>query len=117
MALDLPYKPWISSTTKSSLLAKEYQHVDMQSLTHQTTLEPLSTNFNRLLQLTRKSMRRRHKLSIRTDDSIEETITTTAITVATATERNHVASYVTGKDVAHGDIPRRSKKSPVGYTG
>jgi len=37
----------------------------------------------------------------------------TAITLyITATERNHVASYVTGKDVAYRDILRRSKKSP-----
>ena len=56
MALDLPYKLWTSFIIKSSLLAREYQYVDMQSLTHRTTLEPLLTNFNRLLQYTRKSM-------------------------------------------------------------
>jgi hypothetical protein len=67
----------------------------------------------------RKNMRRRHKLSSQTDDSIEETITTTATTVTTAvtpritaTDRNHVASFVIRRDVAHGNIPRRSKKSP-----
>jgi len=36
------------------------------------------------------------------------TVTTLCIT---ATERNHVALYVIGKDVAYGDILRRSKKS------
>ena len=118
MALDLLYKPWTSFTTKSSLLAREYQHVDMQSLTHRTTLEPLLTNFNRPLQHTRKSMWRKHKLSLRTDDSIEETTTTTVTTVVTAAtprttviDRNHVASYVIKKDAAHGNIPKRSKKS------
>ena len=61
-------------------------------------------------------MWRRHKLSLRTDDSIEETTTTTAITVVTprttATDRNHVASYVIRKDAVHKNILRRSKKSP-----
>jgi len=63
-------------------------------------------------------MWRRYKLSLRTNDSIEETITTTIITVITAvtpgitaTDRNHVASYVIGKDVAYRNILRRNKKS------
>jgi len=66
----------------------------------------------------RKNIRRRYKLSLRTDDSIEEiitmtaTIVTTAITPCiTATDRNYVASYVTRKDVAYRNILRRSKKS------
>jgi len=87
----------------------------MQSLTHRTTLEPLLTNFNRLLQHTRKSIRRRHKPSLQTDGSIKEITTTTAVTATTlritATERNHVALYVIGKDVAYRNILRRSKKS------
>jgi len=37
------------------------------------------------------------------------TVTTLYIT---ATERNHVALYIIGKDVAYRDILRRSKKSP-----
>jgi len=63
-------------------------------------------------------MWRRYKLSLRTDNSIEEIITTTAITVTTAatpyitaTNRNYVASFVIRKDVAYGNILRRSKKS------
>jgi len=63
-------------------------------------------------------MWRRHKLFLRTDDSIEETTTITVITVTTvvtpritATDRNHVALYITGKDVAYRNILRRNKKS------
>jgi len=37
-------------------------------------------------------------------------VTATTLCI-TATERNHVASYVIGKDVAYKDILRRSKKS------
>ena len=37
----------------------------------------------------------------------------TAVTFCiTATDRNHVALYVIKRDVAYGNIPRRSKKSP-----
>jgi len=64
-------------------------------------------------------MRRRHKLSLRTNNSIEEITTTTVTTIITAvtphittTDRNHVALYITGKDVAYGNILRRNKKSP-----
>jgi len=63
-------------------------------------------------------MRRRYKLSLQTDNFIEETITTTVITVITAvtpcitaTDRNHVASYIIGKDIAYRNILRRNKKS------
>jgi len=63
-------------------------------------------------------MRRRHKLSLQTNNSIEETITITITTVTTvvtpcitATNRNYVASYIIGKDVAYGNILRRNKKS------
>ena len=118
MALDLPYKPWTSFTIKSSLLAREYQHVDMQSLTHQITLEPLLTNFNCPLQHIRKSIQRRHKLFLWTNNFIEETTTTITITITTTatpctttTNRNHIALYTIRKDVAHGNILRRSKKS------
>ena len=87
----------------------------MQSLTHQITLKPLLINSNCLLRHIRKSMRRRYKLSLRTDDSIEEIITITIITVATpyitTTDRNHVALYVIRKDITYRNILRRSKKS------
>jgi len=65
----------------------------------------------------RKSIRRRYKLSLWTNNSIEETITITAITVTTAvtpcitvTDRNYVASYIIRKDT-YRNIPKRSKKS------
>ena len=115
MALDLPYKLQISSIIKSLLLAKEYQYVDMQSLTYQIILEPLLINFNCLLQYIRKSIRRRYKPSLQTDNSIKEIITTTVATAVipyiTATERNYIASYIIGKDIAYRNILRRSKKS------
>jgi len=63
-------------------------------------------------------MRRRHKLSLQIDNSIKEITTTTATTIITvvtpyitAINRNYVALYITRKDIAYGNIPRRSKKS------
>ena len=60
-------------------------------------------------------MQRRYKLSLWINNFIEEIITTTIIIVATpyttATKGNHVALYIIRKDVAHGNILRRSKKS------
>ena len=60
-------------------------------------------------------MRRRHKPSLQTNNSIKE-ITTTAATAATpyitVTERNHVALYIIGKDITYKNILRRNKKSP-----
>ncbi len=60
-------------------------------------------------------MRRRHKLSLWTDNSIEETITMTIVIAATphitATKGNYVTLYIIRKDVAYRNIPRRSKKS------
>jgi len=63
-------------------------------------------------------MWRRYKLSLQTDNSIEEIITMTITTVVTAvtpyitaTNRNYVASYITRKDIAYRNILRRSKKS------
>jgi len=63
-------------------------------------------------------MRRRYKLSLRTDNSIEEIITTTVITVVTAvttyttaTDGNYVASYIIRKDITYRNILKRSKKS------
>jgi len=63
-------------------------------------------------------MRKRHKLSLRTNDSIEEIITIITITIITAatpcitaTDRNHVALYIIRKNIAYRNILRRSKKS------
>jgi hypothetical protein len=63
-------------------------------------------------------MRRRYKLSLRTDNSIEEIITTTIITIVTAvtpyitaTDRNYIALYIIRKDITYRNILRRSKKS------
>jgi hypothetical protein len=63
-------------------------------------------------------MWRRYKLSLRTNNSIEEIITTTVITVVTTatpritiTDRNYTALYIIRKDIAYRNILRRSKKS------
>ena len=60
-------------------------------------------------------MRRRYKPSLQTDNFIEEIITITTAAVAppctTATERDHVALYIIGKDITYGNILKRSKKS------
>ena len=63
-------------------------------------------------------MWRRYKFSLRTNDSIKETITittTTVITVVTphitATDRNYVASFVTRRDITYRNILRKSRKS------
>jgi len=87
----------------------------MQSLTHRITLKPLLINLNCPLQHTRKSIWRRYKPSLQTNNSIEETTTITAATATTpritATDRNYVALYIIRKDVAYRNILRRSKKS------
>ena len=63
-------------------------------------------------------MRRKHKLFLRTNNSIKETITITAIAVITAatlcitaTDRDHIALYAIKKDIAYGNILGRNKKS------
>ena len=60
-------------------------------------------------------MWRRYKPFLQTDDFIEEIITIIVIAVVlfciTATKRDHIALYVIGKDVAHKNILKRSKKS------
>ena len=60
-------------------------------------------------------MWRRYKPFLQTDDFIEEIITMTVVAAVplrtTATERDHVALYVIGKDVAYKNILKRSKKS------
>ena len=63
----------------------------------------------------RKSMQRKYKLFLQTNNSIEEIITMTIATIIpphiTVTERDHVALYIIGKDVAYKNILKRSKKS------
>ena len=63
----------------------------------------------------RKSIWRRYKPFLQTDNFIEEIITITIAVVVppyiTATERDHVALYVLGKDVAYRNILKRNKKS------
>ena len=60
-------------------------------------------------------MWRRYKLSLQTDNFIEEIITITIVAVVplyiTVTERDHVALYIIGKDVTYKNILKRSKKS------
>ena len=115
MALDLLYKLQTSSTTKLLLFVRKYQYINIQSLTYQITLKSLSTNFNCLLQYIRKSTWRRYKLSLQTNNSIEEITTITVVAVVplciTATERDYVALYIIRKDVAYKNILKRSKKS------
>ena len=61
-------------------------------------------------------MRRRYKPSLQTNNSIEEIITITAVAAVplytTATEKDHIVSYIIGKDITHKNILKRSKKSP-----
>ena len=115
MALDLSCKLQTSSIIKLLLLAREYQYVNIQSLTYQTTLKPLLTNFNHLLQYIRKSMQRRYKPSLQTNNSIKKIITITIATVATlyttVTERDYIALYIIEKDITYENILRRNKKS------
>ena len=60
-------------------------------------------------------MRRRHKPFLQTDNSIEEITTIIVAAIVppriTATERDYVASYIIGKDIAYRNILKRSKKS------
>ena len=60
-------------------------------------------------------MRRRYKPSLQTDNSIEEITTMTVAAVVppciTATERDYVALYIIGKDVAYKNILKTNKKS------
>ena len=60
-------------------------------------------------------MWRRYKPSLQTDNFIKEiTIITIAAVVPpyiAATERDYIALYIIGKDVAHRNILKRSKKS------
>ena len=60
-------------------------------------------------------MQKRYKPFLQTNNSIKEIITTTAVTAATpcttATEKDHIALYIIGKDVTYRNILRRNKKS------
>ena len=118
MALNLLYKLWTSFIIKLSLFAREYQYTDIQSLTYWITLKPLLINFNCLLQHTKKSIQRKYKLSLQTNNFIKKIITITIIAVVTiatpcitTTNKDHVALYIIRKDVAYGNILKRNKKS------
>ena len=60
-------------------------------------------------------MRRKYKSFLQTNNFIKEIITITVATVATpyitVTKRDHIASYVIGKDITYKNILRRNKKS------
>ena len=60
-------------------------------------------------------MWRRYKPFLQTNNFIKEIITITIVTAVTpcitATERDHVALYVIGKDITYKNILKRSKKS------
>ena len=63
----------------------------------------------------RKSMRRRYKPFLQTNNSIEEIIIMTIAAAVppytTATEKDHIALYIIGKNITHKNILKRSKKS------
>ena len=60
-------------------------------------------------------MQRKYKPFLQTNDFIKEITTITAAAVVppyiTATKRDHIALYITGKDIAYRNILKRSKKS------
>ena len=60
-------------------------------------------------------MQRKYKLFLQTDNFIKEIITITVAAVAppctTVTEKDYVALYIIGKDIAYKNILKRSKKS------
>ena len=63
-------------------------------------------------------MRKKYKLFLQTNNSIKEITTITVITIATvvtprttATDKDHVASYIIRKDVAYRNTLGRNKKS------
>ena len=75
-------------------------------------------NFNCPLQYIRKSIQRKCKLFLQTNNFIKEIITTTVIIVVTvatfcitATDRNYVALYIIKKNTAYRNILKRSKKN------
>ena len=118
MALDLLYKLQTFSITKPLLLAREYQYIDIQSLTYQIILKPLLINSNYLLQYIKKSIQRRYKPSLQTNNSIEETITITITTIVTAvtpyitvTNKDYTTLCIIRKDITYKNILKKSKKS------
>ena len=60
-------------------------------------------------------MQRIYKLFLQTNNSIKKITTITVAAAAppciTATERDHVALYIIGKDITYKNILKRSKKS------
>ena len=66
----------------------------------------------------RKSIRRKYKLFLQTNNFIKKTTTITAITIVTAatpyttvTNRNHIALYIIRKNITYKNILGRNKKS------
>ena len=63
----------------------------------------------------RKSIRKKYKPSLQTDNFIKKIIIIIVVTVVTpcttATERDYVALYIIEKDITYKDILRRNKKS------
>ena len=64
----------------------------------------------------KKSIWKRYKSFLQTDNFIKEIITITVAAVAppctTVTEKDYVALYIIGKDIAYKNILKSSKKSP-----
>ena len=60
----------------------------------------------------RKSIWRKYKPFLQTDDFIKEIITIIIVTVVTAaTDKDYITLYIIRKDITYRNIPRRSKKS------
>ena len=60
----------------------------------------------------RKSIWKRYKPFLWTDDFIKKIIIITTITIVTiATDKDHVVLYIIRKDITYRNILRRSKKS------
>jgi hypothetical protein len=66
----------------------------------------------------RKSILKKYKLSLQTNNSIKEIITIIILTVATvatpyitAADKNHIALYIIKKDITYRNILGRNKKS------
>ena len=87
----------------------------MQSLTYQITLKLLLINFNCLLQYMRKSIQRKYKPFLQTNNFIKKIIIITVVTVVTpyitATDRNYVALYIIKKNTTYRNILKNIKKS------
>ena len=78
-------------------------------------LFPTLINFNCLLQYIRKSIQKKYKPFLQTDDFIKEITIITIVAVAppyiTITERDYIALYIIRKDITYKNILKKSKKS------